>query len=331
MEETPNLADFYYPKIESSGLSRDVAKATTCKTSIQEKLDGSQMSFCLRPDGITFFNRGREIVSPYDDVFVKAINMLKVLFVGRNILRDYVYHGEVIGKLRHNKIVYERTPRYYFVLFDIFDLSSGSWLEYPDVKLEGERLGLEVVQTFYHDIIPPEKGALSKLVKGIVEEMNTGVFKSMLGGIPEGVVAKNPRFGKFKQKPGCDPIYSESPMKIKCVRAQFKEAHKLKSKPIEQKEDANAIFLRIMNCFPSEPRWEKALQRFRDRGLAGNIPVENTTPYLVRDVRKDFKDECSDVIMEYLRHEMLPFFFEKATEGFDEFIRKNLAPQEPEN
>jgi len=64
--EHAELATMYYPKIDSQGLSRDFSQSPG--TEIEEKLDGSQMSFaCPMVDGkmqLMFFNRGQSIKTP---------------------------------------------------------------------------------------------------------------------------------------------------------------------------------------------------------------------------------------------------------------------------
>lgn len=64
--ERSELVAIFYLKIDSQGLSRDFSLSGN--TEIEEKIDGSQLSFCFHDDKLVFFNRGREIKEPYDEV-----------------------------------------------------------------------------------------------------------------------------------------------------------------------------------------------------------------------------------------------------------------------
>ncbi len=304
-EPTTDLNDVFYPKIESKGLTRDLGN----NTEIEEKIDGSQMSF-TQLETLVFFNRGRVLQEPWDDVFHRAATMLKAHFDDQSLNRDYIYHGEVIRKLRHNKIEYTRVPRFYFILFDIYDKVANRWLTHPEIKTEGERLHLEVIQLYWRGSVDPATPdiTIQTIAKNIVSQMETGEVTSMLGGIPEGVVVKNPKCYDAKGR--------EYAAKIKHVRTQFKELHGLKSKPQLATPDANSIFNHIMECFPREPRWEKSIQRMRDQSRLMPDPTQNVT-LLVRDIKRDFKEECSKILMKYLELEMLPLMINEFTEGFE--------------
>lgn len=286
----------FYPKIDSTGLKRDYSNCPLA-TSIQEKIDGSQLSFCWQEGKLKFFNRGREIVlkeGEIDSIFEKPISILKLKIPPSPL----VFHGEVISKLpRHNKIHYGRYPRDYFVLFDV-QTSDGSWYEYNQVVEIGNRMQLEVVQCFYHGI--PEE-SIESITKDILQRIESGELKSMLGGDdrPEGVVVKNPRFGK-----------KESAAKVKVVRKEFKEKHKLRSPKIIKDEDANMIINRILACFPREPRFDKAKQKLRDNGI-----LEASEASIARYAMKDLKEECETIMMEYLKQEMLPYMIKKWAEA----------------
>lgn len=327
MEELPVHIPRYYPKINSQGLSRDFSQSPG--TEIQEKLDGSQMSFAFINDNLVFFNRGREINQEApDDVFHKAIGMLKchlakIAKTNPDLLKNRIFHGEVIGKLRHNKIVYERTPRFYFVLFDIYDEETASWLPHTKLAEIGQSLELEIIQLYWFGDVTSDENSLQKIAKDIVARMETGEFRSMLGGIPEGIVVKNPKFHNIAKN-------KDSATKIKHVRTQFKELHHLKSAPLVALPDANAIFDRIMACFPKEPRWAKSIQRLRDQSRL--FPeTEKNVPMLLRDIKRDLKEECSDIFMEYVRLELLPFFLEKFTVGFEEYYNACTQKDSIEN
>ena len=86
---------------------------------IEEKVDGSQLSFVVSEElTVTFYNKGSTI-NPTNKVFLKTINMITTLASKKIFNSTYVYHGEAVCSSRHNVVQYERYPKYYFILFDI--------------------------------------------------------------------------------------------------------------------------------------------------------------------------------------------------------------------
>ena len=66
-----------------------------------------------------------------------------------------MYHGEAVCKPRHNTVVYNRTPRNFFVLFEVEvleyylaltfkDSQNQSFLLYEEKLKEATRIGLEI-------------------------------------------------------------------------------------------------------------------------------------------------------------------------------------------
>lgn len=79
-------------------------------------------------------------------MFEKAISMLSYKYDGKNILNpNYIYHGESICRIKHNVIAYSRTPAYYFIVYDIFDITTNKYLSLEIKKEETTRVGLEMV------------------------------------------------------------------------------------------------------------------------------------------------------------------------------------------
>jgi len=238
-------------------------------------------------------------------------HLAKFITMDLQLMKNCIFHGEVIGKLRHNKIVYERTPRFYFVLFDVYDKNRSCWLTHPEIAEIGAALDLEVVQLYWRGDVAVGESTIQQITKDLVARMETGEITSMLGGIPEGVVVKNPKFHNVEKN-------KDSATKIKYVRTQYKELHRMKSAPQVALPDANAIFAKIMACFPQEPRWAKSIQRLRDQSQL--LPdTKSNVPMLIRDVKRDLKEECGDIFMEYVRLELLPFFLERFTDGFEDY------------
>ena len=123
------------------------------KWHIEEKIDGSQLSFFVDTENnIHFYNKASYIKHDTNNaVFEKAITMLCQSKIINLINKNYVYAGESVCKLKHNVIVYERTPKYYFIVYDIYDFVENKWLSLQEKLNECSRIGLEhVVKKYAH-------------------------------------------------------------------------------------------------------------------------------------------------------------------------------------
>ena len=180
--------------LEQSSRERDRACVSTEENNhrwyIEEKVDGSQLSFVVSDEGQpTFYNKGSTI-NPTNKVFVKTINMITTLASKKIFNPTYVYHGEAVCSSRHNVVQYERYPKYYFILFDI---QTSTGLLYPNEKrIEAERIGLEVVPTFIWNT-DPERSPYT-VCQEFLDNIVAGKVTSILGGRPEGIVLKHHNF-----------------------------------------------------------------------------------------------------------------------------------------
>jgi len=85
---------------------------------IQEKVDGSQLSFLIKDNDIEFFNKENKVDKTKND-FNASTNILTNFKDKLNT--NYIYHGESICRIKHNVNVYKRTPSNFFILYDIYD------------------------------------------------------------------------------------------------------------------------------------------------------------------------------------------------------------------
>lgn len=91
---------------------------------IQEKIDGSQLSFTIQDDGsLLFACRGKPIKKDVKQ-FQKAVHMIE--YMSDRFNPNYVYHGECVTSNKHNIITYSRMPLYNFILYDITDKNTGT-------------------------------------------------------------------------------------------------------------------------------------------------------------------------------------------------------------
>jgi ATP-dependent RNA circularization protein (DNA/RNA ligase family) len=100
---------------------------------------------------------------------------------------NYIYRGEVISKLKHNILKYDRIPEKNFILFDIQIRENEIYLSRDDKEKEANRLGLEIVPQIYSGTV-----ANYDFLKQMLN------CKSILGNVfVEGIVIKNYEKEKF--------------------------------------------------------------------------------------------------------------------------------------
>lgn len=291
-----------YPKIEAKGkLDKDWSEENK-DWYIEEKVDGSQLSFNARGD---FFNRGRLLEYPCGWVFDKAIAALSTL---QNKLNpDYMYHGECIVKPKHNVLWYGRVPKFFFVLFDVQD-GECNYLQRDKLEQVAQELGIECVQLLYQNVdaqVQP-RHVIPKLLES---------SSCMLGGNdkPEGIVVKHPRFTK--------PGGKVSALKVKIVRKEFKEKHhKPQFKPETQELSPEESLMRIMSWYSKEARWEKASQRLRDRGELSGDPIKDRGK-IMEEARRDFMEEEKQNLKHLLWAEFGQRLVQSITEGMGEKLK----------
>ena len=152
MAEEQQRFNANFPSINHFTNKEIKGKYAFCEWQIEEKIDGSQLSFCLDENNkITFFNKGKTF-SKHSTVFRNATYALSIL--ENQLNPNYSYHGEAICNVRHNVVTYQRTPRYYFVLFDVREQNTKKYLPIELKEKEAKRLNLEFVQILFH-YIPP--------------------------------------------------------------------------------------------------------------------------------------------------------------------------------
>lgn len=300
-----------FPKITADGKTR-VWHPENKDWYLEEKLDGSQLSFCATKTGMAFYNRGKEL--NHNDpgwVFESVISALKTL--REKLSPGYMYHGECIVKCKHNVICYGRVPKFYFVLFDVQDIQCGYFIWRDGVEREAHAIGVEVVQLLWKNDNP----AIQPVEK--IESL-LDTFESMLGGdAPEGIVLKHPSYNKNAGQQSSPPKLSAT--KIKFVRDAFKEEHK---RPNKKERIHPAVPLtpeqsleRIMSWFPKEPRWNKAKQRLRDVGAITGEPenAQKERNLIMAEARRDFKEECKDALKDLLWVEFGQRLTQSITDG----------------
>jgi len=272
---------------------------------VQEKIDGSQMSFCLDDDGTLLARSKRARLYPgASGMFQAALDYLES--VKPRINGGLVYRAEYLQKPKHNVLSYSRVPKGYLVLFDIeYKGEDQAYVGYNLLEKEAGRLGIDVIPMFYEG-------------EGMTSDELTELLKSesILGGtLIEGVVVKN---------------YSQFTMEkkiavAKVVATEYKEVHSdewRKANPT--KAD---IIEQLITQYATPIRWQKAVQNMRDDGNLVNGP-QDIGPLLV-EINQDILKEEADTIKDVLFKHFWKQIGRGVTRGFPEWYKEQLSAAQP--
>jgi RNA ligase len=284
-----------YPKIFALG-HREIQDILKDPIVIEEKVDGSQISFGLFEDGLRVKSKSCDInIDDPVKMFKQAIEVIKTL----DLRPGYTYRGEYLQKPKHNALNYDRTPLNHIMIFDIND-GHESYLNVNQKYVEAKRLGLECVPFYLVD-----QDLSIENVHGFLSNI------SILGGQKiEGIVIKNyKRIGQDGKV-----------MMGKFVSEEFKEVHRKEWK-IANPTSKDIVFL-ISEKLRSPARWHKALIHLREKGLLLQAPQD--IPNLMREVQEDIKIECLELIVKDLLAFALPSILKGCIKGLPEWYKEEL-------
>jgi len=269
---------------------------------LQEKIDGSQLSFSVSPQHeLTFYNKHTTLKDD-PSFFRKSISMLNE--IKEVFSPSFRYHGESVCSLRHNVVQYGRVPKYYFVLYDLQNEKTRQYLSVDEMEEEAKRTGLEHVQRLYQN--DDEKVVPYEFMKTFLQGVESGEIRSMFGGEMEGVVLKHHAY--------VDSHGKRISTKLKYVTPKFQEIHQMK-KP-KEKICPEEFIAYLGSQFCTQPRFHKAVQHLGERStLTGNF--DSDILLLTEELDKDLTEECSVLIMNYLWTEFSPLI--------KKFIREQLS------
>lgn len=281
---------------------REVADIFKGQVVIQEKVDGSQISFRRNADGdLEARSKGAmlNIVAP-DKMFSAGVTALLERLP--NLNPSFVYRGEYLRSPKHNTLAYDRIPQGHVALFDIEDKSKGDgyYLTPDELAAEAARIGLDVVPTIY---VGDVSGA--DFLRGLLERT------SMLGGAKiEGVVVKN--YAKFHP--------DGKPFMGKFVSEAFKEIHGgewRKANPTR-----GDIIETLVESLRTPARYMKAMTHLRDDGKLTDSPKD--IGGLIKEVGDDIQKECEDDIKAALFAHFWPQIRRQVTAGVPEWYKQYL-------
>ena len=302
-----------YPSIYALG-HKAVADLLLDPVIVQEKVDGSQISFGLLParspeeaGGVNDLvlhvrSKGAELnLTAPDKMFSPAVAIIQGMV--DHLTPGWVYRGEYLIKTKHNVLAYDRMPNLHIILFDI---QSGieTYLTKEEVQAEASRLGFEVVPTIYEGMILDATS-----LRGMLNTV------SILGGpTVEGLVIKNyARFGRDKKV-----------LMGKFVSEAFKEVHAGEWKKANP-GGADTIQL-LISKYRTPARWMKAVQHRRDAGLLLDAP-QDIGP-LIPEIGADVEKECKEEIMEFLYSWAWPKVRRGLSAGFATWYKERLLERQ---
>lgn len=266
---------------------------------IQEKVDGSQVSFGLNAEGeVECRSKGAQLhLTAPDQMFVQAVETVQrlkpLLFPG------VTYRGEYLKKPKHNVLAYDRVPKSHVILFDI-EMPGQNFLPPEQLDDEAERLGLESVPVLFRgEVTDPNQ------LRALLDSV------SVLGGAKvEGIVVKN--YARFTE--------DKKVMMGKFVSEAFKEVHAGEWRSANPTQ--GDVQTSLIAAYKTPARWAKAVQHLRESGQLTDSPKDIGA--LIREVGEDVQRECEAEIRDALFAHFWPHIRRGLTGGFPEWYRDQL-------
>lgn len=293
-----------YPSLFTLG-HRALAGLLDAPVNVEEKVDGSQFSFGVTPEGeIKVRSKGATIHPDAPDKMFSA-GVAAVKEMAPRLTPGWTYRGEYLAKPKHNALAYERVPKQHVIVFDV-NRGHEDYLTHDEKRAECERLGLECIPLLF-----------SGKVDGI-EHFRTFLDRtSVLGGQKiEGVVVKQQTVSLF----GPD----KKALIGKFVSEAFKEVHSNSWK--ESNPGKNDILLFLGEKYRTMARWQKAAQRLREAGTLTDSP-KDIGP-LLNAVAPDIEKECADEIKQALWAWAWPHVRRMAVRGLPEWWKDQLLAKQ---
>lgn len=265
---------------------------------IQEKIDGSQISFAVLEGELVVRSKGKHLVlDEPEKMFAKAVEQIRQRV---DLLRPgWVYRGEYLKSPKHNTLAYGRVPIGNIILFDIMT-GDQYFLSPEQLAAQAAILGFESVPVMYQGPVEDVE-----TFKGFLE------IDSVLGGQKvEGVVAKS--YTRFTR--------DGKAMAGKYVSPLFKEVHQKDWKT--RNPTGKAIVDKLIDQYRTPSRWHKAIQHLREDGNLTDSP-KDIGP-LLKEIGIDTKTECEDEIKDKLFKHFWPKIQRGITAGFPEWYKEQL-------
>lgn len=271
---------------------------------VQEKVDGSQISFGVTLDGeLRIRSRGGPVaVNTSDKLFAPAV--AAIMAVKGDLPVGHVFRGEAVTRPRHNALLYGRVPAGFVALFDQCN-TLGQYADPAALADTARALGFDAVPTYH-------VGELRDLA--LVEEWLGRT--SFLGGCKiEGVVIKNYALAHAGAEHFAGKVVSEA----------FKE-----TRGAGQPNTAAAFDpVALADLYRTEARWQKAVQHLAEAGELTDTPAD--IGKLVREVQVDVEMERGEEIRNALYALYRKQFASTFVKGLPEWYKGKLLEKVKES
>lgn len=244
---------------------------------IEEKVDGGNFRFYITKENkIIIGSRTQQLTSNEGEdtnmnkMFERCSRYIREKLKDKDLtkLHGFIFYGENMVKHTIN-YDWEKTPPY--LGFDIFDTTSGEFLDYDEKKLVFDYLKLEMVP--YLGILELKEGIeLGKQIEALIP-ISKYALESSKDKLAEGIVLKN---------------YEKQTM-AKYVRNEFKEnnAEVFGGNPKYNKED-NTNNAEITFKYCTNNRIEKTIYKLMDEGMKLEMSMMHVLPKrLYQDIMEE--------------------------------------------
>lgn len=273
---------------------------------VEEKVDGSQISFGLIEGVVRVKSKGAElVVEAPEKMFTQAVQMIQQVHATHGLTPDWTYRGEYLQKPKHNALAYDRIPVQHIILFDINE-DEEAYLS-PQARVEeAARLGFECVPVLYSGMVT-EATQLRALLE----------TTSVLGGQQiEGMVVKPVGYDLYGR--------DHKVLMGKFVSEQYREVQKGAWR--EANPTSGDVVEQLGQQHRTVARWMKAVQHLREAGTLELSPRDIGA--LMREVPQDVAKECREEIMAALWKWAWPKIARDSTRGLPEWYKQWLLDQQ---
>lgn len=294
-----------YSKIYALG-SKQISKLWGRNVIVEEKVDGSQISFMREGDQL--FIRSKEAHIPVDNPtkpFGPAVEAIKA--VKDKLDEGFIYRGEYLSKPRHNVHAYGRIPKNHIMIFDIQGLPG--MFENPGGFITSRKVRESEVSKLGFEIVPFLGEGLLTNIGHLEELLET---PSVLGEQKvEGLVIKPIRYD----------LYDEEGKLLmgKLVSPAFREKHGVASGISDGK---GPMVNQVIAMLKTEARWNKAVQHLRDKGMLTESPKD--IGLIMGEVKRDLLEEEGEWLKERIFHEFIRDVTRGVTAGLPEWYKQKL-------
>ncbi len=291
-----------YPKVYNFG-HRAIKNLFLDSVLVQEKIDGSQISFALLNGEVVIRSKGKHMVNDAPEKMF-SLGVESILFRSHLLKPGYIYRGEYLSKPKHNVLAYDRVPDGFIIIYDV-ETSPSHYIGPLGIDEEAFHIGLESVPTYEIGKIDDA----SEIRKFLEKDSCLG------GGQVEGVVAKSATLFALDGKALMGKHVSEA----------FREKHGSKKYRTSNKD----IIQSLIERYRTEARWQKAVQHLREAGTLLEEPKDIGA--LIKEVNIDTQDECSIEIAEILYKWGWKQISRGITAGLPEWYKNQLMEKQFES